>query len=300
MKTFTTFIILQLLFFAGFSQISEYSNFLSDSTCIGPIINSDKELEDEDEAFAFSNISSYYIPNYIDSFYNVPAYKLYLFWDTTDIHPYQSKMNLFNETYQIDFSKESFSFPLKKNEITSNFGWRRWRYHYGIDIKANIGDTIYNCFDGVVRIAQKSKSYGNTVVIRHNNGLETLYAHLSKIFVCPNQEIRSGDLIGLAGNSGRSTGPHLHFEVRFLGGAINPNDIINFENMKLISDTIVISKNTFSYLEDVFKARYYVVRKGDTLAKIAKKYGVSISKLCKLNGINHKKILKVGQKIRYR
>ncbi len=281
-----------------YSQQFNIENHFTDSISTGPL--SESEFEEDNSPIA-ANINSFYIPNLIDSFYHVPAYNLYLFWDTTDIHPYQSKMNVFNETHFIQLNNENnkFHFPLKNNEITSDFGWRRWRYHFGIDLRVKVGDSIFNCFDGMVRIAQKSKSYGNTVVVRHNNGLETLYAHLSKILVKPNQEIKAGEIIGLAGNTGRSTGPHLHFEIRYLGGPINPNNVVDFKTMSLIKDTLVINNQTFSYLEDVLKARYHTIRKGDTLSKIAKKYGVSINRLCKLNGISRKKILRPGQKLRY-
>ncbi len=286
------------LFNLSFSQNSFDNITYTDSLSAGPL--TDLEYE-EDKAVINSNINSFYIPNYIDSFYHVPAYNLYYFWDTTDIHPYQSKMNIFNETHIIPLKNEfsQFCFPLKNNEVTSDFGWRRWKYHYGIDLRVKVGDSVLNCFDGMVRIAQRSKSYGNTVVVRHHNGLETLYAHLSKIYVTPNQEIKAGDVVGLAGNTGRSTGPHLHFEIRYLGGPINPNHIIDFNTMNLIKDTLIVNNQTFSYLEDVLKARYHTVRKGDTLGKIAKKYGVSINRLCKLNGISRNKILKPGQKLRY-
>lgn len=280
------------------AQQSYYPEPLLDSISAGPV--NDQEYEEELNVVAL-NLTSYYVPNYIDSFINVPAYNLYLFWDTTDIHPYQSKMLLFNETHSIILRKNDtdFCFPHKKNEITSDFGWRRWKYHYGIDLRVNPGDSILNCFDGMVRIAKYSKSYGYTVVVRHNNGLESLYAHLSKLLVSPNQRVKAGDVVGLAGNTGRSTGPHLHLEFRYMGGPINPHHIINFANMNLQADTLIINKQTFAYLEDVFKARYHTVKKGDTLGKIAKRYGVSINRLCKLNGISRHTILRPGQKIRY-
>ncbi len=294
--------ILVILFLGSFvfSQTQEKETLLSDSLFAGPTIDEEFE-EEENTSLTTLNLNSFYVPTVVDSFFNAPAYDLYYFWDTTDIHPYNSKMHLYNETKTIVLRNEnsSFVFPLLKNEITSDFGWRRWKYHYGIDLRVNVGDSVLNCFDGMVRIAKRSKSYGYTVVVRHYNGLETLYAHLSKLLVTPNQEIKAGELIGLAGNTGRSTGPHLHFEVRFLGGPINPHQIINFNNMNLVCDSIIINNSTFKYLEEVLKARYHTVRKGDTLSKIAKKYGVSVSRLCKLNGISRKKILRIGQKIRY-
>jgi murein DD-endopeptidase MepM/ murein hydrolase activator NlpD len=235
-----------------------------------------------------------------DNYFDVPASDLYFFWDTLDIHPYKSKMNKFTETRNILLvdSNSVFAMPLK-NKVNSDFGWRKWKYHYGIDQGLTVGDPILSAFDGTVRVVKKSKSYGKCVVIRHNNGLETLYAHLSGIIVTPNQEVKAGEQIGMGGNSGRSTGPHLHFEVRYLGGAINPNEIIDFKNNALLKDTLVVDHCLFEYLDDVQKARYYVVRKGDSLSRIAHKLGVPMSKICKLNGISRKSILRIGRRLRY-
>lgn len=268
-----------------------------DSISAGPI--NDEEYEEED--ISDLNILNYYKPNIIDHYFDVPAYNLYLFWDTVDIHPYNSKMNLYDETKIIDLINDEhfFTFPIKSDRITSEFGWRRWKYHYGIDLGLNVGDTIVSAFDGLVRIAKYSKSYGYTVVIRHYNGLETLYAHLSKLLVSPNQEVKSGEIIALGGNTGHSTGPHLHFELRYLGGPINPREIINFENKTLKYSSVTVDQCLFNYLTEIHKARYHKVRKGDSLGKIARKYGVSISRLCKLNNISRKKILRPGQRIRY-
>ncbi len=268
-----------------------------DSISAGPI--NDEEYEEEDHLS--TNINFYYKPTIIDHFFDVPAYNQYLFWDTLNIHPYASKMNLFddNKTIELINNENLFTFPTQSNRITSEFGWRRWRYHYGIDVGLNVGDTIVSTFDGVVRIAKYSKSYGYTVVIRHYNGLETLYAHLSKLLVHPNQEIKSGEIIALGGNTGHSSGPHLHFEVRYLGGAINPREIMNVENKSLKYTSITVDQCLFNYLTEIHKARYHKVRKGDNLGKIARKYGVSITRLCKLNNISRKKILRPGMKIRY-
>jgi murein DD-endopeptidase MepM/ murein hydrolase activator NlpD len=269
-----------------------------DTSSLGP--TNDEEYEEEETPVNSSN-NLYYSPKYIDNLYQVPAYNQYLFWDTTDIHPYGSKMNLFEETKKLPLKSENsnFCFPVKGNKINSEFGWRRWKYHYGIDLGVNVGDSVFSCFDGMVRIAQLSKSYGYTVVVRHYNGLETLYAHLSKLLVHPNQEIKAGELIALSGNTGHSTGPHLHLETRYIGGPINPRQIINFETQTLNSDTLIVNNNLFSYLTEVHKARYLTVKKGDSLGKLAHRYGVSVSRLCKLNGIKRKKLLKKGQKLRY-
>lgn len=145
--------------------------------------------------------------------------------------------------YRLDF--KNMVFPLKKTYVTSNYGYRRsfGRNHHGIDLKANIGDTVYAAFDGKVRIQQYNKGgYGNYIVIRHEESVETIYAHLSRSLVKKNQEVKAGEPIGLSGNSGRSTGPHLHFEIRFMGIALNPGAIADFENNVLLGDNYLFFK----------------------------------------------------------
>ena len=158
-------------------------------------------------------------------------------------------------------------------------------------------------FDGKVRIKKRSRTYGYVVVVRHYNGLESLYAHLSKAIVDSNQIIRAGDVIGLGGNTGRSRGPHLHFEIRYLGAPINSEDIINYQTGKLISDTLRLSKQNFQYLEEIKKlkaAKYHKVRSGDSLSRIAARYHTNVTRLCRLNGISKKTVLRPGRRIRVR
>ncbi|MCE9539018.1 MAG: peptidoglycan DD-metalloendopeptidase family protein, partial [Bacteroidetes bacterium] len=159
-----------------------------------------------------------------------------------------------------------------------------------------------------VRIAKKSKSYGSVVVIRHSNGLETYYAHLSKINVEVGQEVYAGEIIGLGGNTGHSRGSHLHFEVRYLGHPINPTEIISFTDHKLVVDTLCISKRTFNYVCEAKKAagktyansksKIHTVKKGDTLYGIAKKYKTTPKALSKKNHLKSTQILRLGQKIK--
>ncbi len=187
--------------------------------------------------------------------------------------------------------------------VTSRFGPRRYRYHYGIDLKVYTGDPIYSIFDGVVRIAKRSSTYGYIVIVRHYNGLETYYAHLSKLEVESDQVVKAGDLIGLGGNTGRSRGSHLHFEVRYLGAPINPEDIIDFENRNLIAPTLNLCAHNFRYLDDlakVQKTKYHAVRKGETLSAISRKYRTSVSAIARLNGISTKSTLRTGQQLRVR
>ncbi len=187
--------------------------------------------------------------------------------------------------------------------VTSHFGYRRYRQHYGTDIDIVTGDTIRAAFDGRIRVTKYNRSFGKVVVIRHNNELETVYAHLSKIMVDSNQIIKAGQIIGLGGSTGRSTGSHLHYEVRYMGRALDAESIIDFKKGELINDTIIISEASFGYLSRIAankNAKYHYVRSGDTLYGIALKYRTRTSKLCYYNGINETAILQIGQKLRVR
>lgn len=220
----------------------------------------------------------------------------YDIWSDTKINPYQVSLVDMKDTVKIDLS--SFYSPVK-SYVTSNFGFRKWRYHYGIDLKVHRGDSVYNAFDGVVRITKRARDYGYYVLIRHFNGLETLYAHLNKITVKPGDTLIAGKSVGLGGNTGRSTGYHLHFELRYLGNPINPNDIIDFERFELKNQILALNANHFEYKKEIDKIRFWTVRKGDTLGRISIRTGISITKLCSLNRIKRTSILRIGQRIRY-
>lgn len=132
-----------------------------------------------------------------------------------------------------------------KGRLTSPFGYRPrfGRMHKGVDLNLQVGDTVRASFDGRIRITQyEGKGYGYYVVVRHDNGLETVYGHLSRFLVKPNQYVKAGDPIALGGNTGRSTGPHLHFETRFMGIAINPATIIDFDNYVTHQDVFTFDK----------------------------------------------------------
>ena len=165
------------------------------------------------------------------------------FWDNQSINPYGSKVSIPDHK---DIDVSSYVAPVK-GKVTSEFGYRRQfrRMHKGIDIKLNIGDSIKAAFDGVVRIARYNRGgYGYYVVIRHYNGLETVYGHMSKYLVRPGQQVKAGQLIGKGGNTGRSTGPHLHLETRYMGIAINPRAIIDFENYTTHRDVFAFDRKT--------------------------------------------------------
>ncbi|MFN0275566.1 MAG: peptidoglycan DD-metalloendopeptidase family protein [Chitinophagales bacterium] len=200
----------------------------------------------------------------------------------------------------------TFSMPVP-GVINSNFGWRRGRVHSGIDLDLETGDSVAAILDGIVHSAEYTGGYGNLVVLKHKNGLETYYAHLQELLVVPGQSITSGAVLGLGGSTGRSTGPHLHFEVRYMGAAFDPRLMIDFEQGTLKSETLLLDKNTFKVVSQASKSstskstsakKYYTVKKGDTLGKIAARNKTTVSKICKLNGISSKKILKPGMKLR--
>jgi len=230
-------------------------------------------------------------------------------WDTTRINPYMVDLKLKKDTTLLRLVHDpmcDYSHPAC-GEITSEFGWRKYRYHYGIDINLETGDLVLAAFEGTIRVARYSPSYGYYVIIRHLNGLETLYAHLSQIQVIAGEYVQAGDAVGLGGNTGHSRGSHLHFEVRFLGQQINPRDIISFEQYACTNPEIQITSKSFDYLHIAAKhkaeltaRKYYKVRRGDTLSKIAKKNRTTVSKLCKLNKIKKKAKLGVGRRIRVR
>ena len=220
----------------------------------------------------------------------------YDIWSDNKINPYQVNLVDMKDTAKIDLS--TFYNPVQ-SYVTSDFGFRRWRHHYGIDLKVQKGDSVYNAFDGVVRITKRARDYGYFVLIRHFNGLETLYAHLNKITVSPGDTLKAGIPVGLGGNTGRSTGYHLHFEVRYLGNPINPNDIIDFKAFTLKNQILVLNAQHFEYKKEIEKIRFWTVRSGDTLGRISQRTGISIARLCALNGIKRTSILRIGQRLRY-
>lgn len=137
-----------------------------------------------------------------------------------------------------------FCFPVKDSK-TSPYGWRWKRGHHGVDIRLRTGEPIHAAFGGTVRIAARMGGYGNCVVVRHPNGLETLYGHLSKINVKHGQQVTAGEVIGLGGSTGNSTGPHLHFECRFLYQPFDPEWILDFSNYTLRTRRLHLDKSYF-------------------------------------------------------
>ena len=233
-----------------------------------------------------------------------PAYSLYPDWNNERVHAY-GKTVVIPDSFRIDMT--GFCMPTSNTKITSKFGPRRRRMHNGLDVKVYIGDTIRAAFSGKVRMVKyERRGYGQYVVIRHENGLETVYGHLSKQLVKEDQYVEAGEVIGLGGNTGRSTGSHLHFEPRFLGQAIYPALLFDFEKQDIVADSYLFQKGRNRYrnnrnagtITSDGDIQYYKVRKGDSLARISKKTGTSIDALCKLNRITRRTTLRIGQVLR--
>ena len=227
-----------------------------------------------------------------------------------------------------------FCMPTPSRVITSDFGSRWGRQHKGLDIKVYIGDTIRAAFSGKVRIVRyEAGGYGKYIVIRHPNGLETIYGHLSEQLVTENQVVRAGEIIGLGGNTGRSTGSHLHFETRLCGVALNPALMFDFRNQDVTGDYFVYNVNTYEelsaeatrlrgkignggYTRDLVQngelgtynkkhssdnedLLYHKVKSGETIASIAKLRGVTVEKICSLNHLSANSRVRPGMILRY-
>ena len=238
-------------------------------------------------------------------------------FDTAAIHLPKLDVNTIAEPIVIQLCDnahgEKFSWPTPwTSRPSSHYGPRRRRFHYGLDLAQPTGEPIYAAFDGVVRISKYNKSYGNLVILHHTNGLETYYAHMSKRNVVAGQQVKSGEVIGLCGNTGRSFGSHLHFEVRYMGNALNPENVIDCSTHDLISNQLEITSNSFrkvakggskewsasSGLSSSGGGSWYRVRQGDNLSKIAHRNGITVKRLCQLNGIKETKVLHPGDKLR--
>ena len=223
-------------------------------------------------------------------------------WTHNWVNPYKIPIDSMPDSVSVDLS--SFVMPIK-GQITSHFGARKTRYHFGTDIKLRVGDSIRAAFEGQVRICDYDpRGYGNYVVIRHPNGLETVYGHLSQIIVEQNERVEAGEVIALGGNTGRSTGPHLHWEMRFLGNAFNTEKVINYLTYEPKDTTCLLTKKyTYSHnaeLKALKAAKYITVKQGDNLSVLAKRHGTTVTKICQLNRIKSNAILKIGQNLRVR
>ncbi|MBR4978870.1 MAG: peptidoglycan DD-metalloendopeptidase family protein [Bacteroidales bacterium] len=246
------------------------------------------------------------------------------YWDDAKSNPYGIEQKDLPDQWSIWLvdSLDQYHYPfLGKVHVRGKFGMRRGRRHQGVDLPLKTGDPIYATFTGKVRMSKYFGAFGNIVVIRHDNGIETFYAHLSQRNVEVGDWVNAGDVIGLGGSTGRSTGPHLHFETRYKGFAFDPQWLIDFEKGTLRKRLFVLKKKFFNIysnyeqdFEDEFKnaeedkkedaereaMRWYTIKSGDTLGRIAINHNTTVSELCRLNGMTRTTTLKIGRKIRVR
>lgn len=228
---------------------------------------------------------------------------LYNDWDDAHVDPLRGKTGwVIPDSQYISF--KGYVQPTV-GKVTSPYGWRRRRMHKGVDLKLMKGDTVVAAWDGKVRIRKfDRRGYGYYYVIRHSNGLETVYGHLSKFIVNVDDSVKAGQAIGLGGSTGRSTGPHLHLEFRFMGIALDPAELIDFETFEPKHNPYLFKKKRAELAQEGLggdgEAAYHRVKKGDTLGSIARRYHTSVARLCKLNGIRQNKTLSIGQRIRYK
>ncbi len=223
--------------------------FLAFSTSVFSIGNFDRYKTDDKKKKKSDDTTRVVIKeetffSHNDSLLMFPSHDLYAEWDTSSIHPYKKDFSNMPDSVELELTTDySNDFVMPFNGLlTSKFGYRWGRGHYGVDIDLETGDSVVAAFDGMVRIAKYNHGYGNVVIIRHSNGLETVYGHMSKLLVDAGSEIQAGEVIGLGGNTGHSFGSHLHFECRYLGKALNPEDIVDFSAKELKSDLLVLYK----------------------------------------------------------
>ena len=243
-------------------------------------------------------------------------------WNDSQPNPYGIGLDELQDQWSIWLvdSLDQYHCPFQGSVYyRGKFGIRRGRRHQGVDLPLKTGDPIYATFTGKVRVSKYWGAFGNLVIIRHDNGLETFYAHLSKRNVEVGDWVNAGDVIGLGGSTGRSTGPHLHFETRYNGFAFDPQWLIDFEKGILRHRLFVLKKKYFNIgsnyeqdFDDELKneeddkkedaereaMRWYTIKSGDTLGRIAINNGTTVNAICKLNGIKPTTTLKIGRKIR--
>lgn len=242
-----------------------------------------------------------------DSLRFIPGYELYRNWNTDILFDRMHANRVGSDTLELRLAYEDCDHSMPcPGDLTSGFGMRKGRMHYGVDLDLDTGDPVVSAFAGMVRISKFNSTFGNVVVVRHFNGLETLYAHLSDRKVEPGALVEAGDTLGLGGNTGRSHGSHLHFEVRFLDQPIDPALVFDLTNATLKAKTIDVHDRIFSNLvaqqgvssKSAVARKYHVVRKGDTLYGITRKSGVRVKDICRLNGIMETSTLSIGQRLR--
>ncbi|TWO33123.1 peptidoglycan DD-metalloendopeptidase family protein [Seonamhaeicola sediminis] len=240
------------------------------------------------------------------------------YWNHTVYNPYKEVHVKF--PLKIQFEDSTYHSPIGKDKVvTSHYGWRWGRAHKGIDIDLITGDSIFAMFDGVVRMSRYTSGHGRTVVVRHYNGLETVYAHLSRYGVKENDTVAKGDYLGKGGTSGNARGSHLHLVINYKGVSINPEYLFKFDDNNTIrakelwvtkkwTQPIFHNSRRQSHIKPLLTKKealaslikqrsIYVVRPGDTLSRISVNNNVTIASICKLNQIRRNSVIKIGQKL---
>jgi murein DD-endopeptidase MepM/ murein hydrolase activator NlpD len=207
-----------------------------------------KKQEENKSEKPYVNLHPYFLDLKLltkaDSLKKIPAHAQYLSWDNQNIWHKRRTVHFPNDSIVFKLINEDcdFVFPTEMGRQTSPFGPRWGRMHYGLDLDLDTGDPVVSAFEGLVRISQWSDSYGNVVVVRHPNGLETLYAHLNERKVLSGQYVQAGELLGLGGNTGRSFGAHLHWEIRYLGNPFDPNYVVIPSKKALKSTNFILTQ----------------------------------------------------------
>jgi murein DD-endopeptidase MepM/ murein hydrolase activator NlpD len=233
----------------------------------------------------------------------ITAFEYFSNWDTKKVDIYNFDIREFKDSLVLKLYDEkigeSWKMPMPDILVNSRFGPRWGRMHGGVDLDLNTGDAVYSTFDGIIRVKGYDRyGYGYYYVVRHKNGLETLYGHLSKHVMDVGTEVLAGDLLGKGGSTGRSTGPHLHYELRYRGLVFDPEIVYDFEKNQILKQELVVDKKLFGHVAKARAAAYHRVKRGENLGTISRRYGVSISQITKLNGISTRSILRIGQSLR--
>jgi murein DD-endopeptidase MepM/ murein hydrolase activator NlpD len=235
--------------------------------------------------------------------------KCYSQQDTVPVYADTLKNSVSDTTSHNLLSSSCFSeymIPGNNGYMLSQFGPRWGRMHYGTDIKMNKGDTIFAVQSGTVVRSNWGTGFGNIIIIKHQNNIETYYGHLSKFLKKKGEKVRRGEAIALAGSTGNARGPHLHFEIHEKGKAFDPELVFDFKENKIREEArqeeslAMVHKKLKpkGYANNIAVPEFYCVRKGDSLWRISRKYKMSINTICRLNNISANKVLKIGQPLR--
>lgn len=278
---------------------------------VNPVVSEDTTTLDEGETEVVTVEDSVFVG---DEW--VKAAEYYVIWDARTINPYGLSPQEFDEPVDLKLYDPTinrmWSTPMETTRATSNFGARWGRWHFGTDLDLDTGDSVRSTYDGMVRIvAYDGSGYGKFVLVRHYNGLETLYGHMSKQLVESGQLVKAGQVLGLGGNTGRSTGSHLHYENRYEGNPFDPRNIFDWDNKQIRSDHFMLTSSVWNHLRGkpakaefeagearVSRSVLHKVRSGETLSSISGKYGVPIATIAKRNRISVRSTLRLGQKLK--